>query len=303
MNRVAGKAIRSIWWTLARYAGHAYVAGPELDDALRTCRRLSGLGFSSTLCFWDKDDSPEDIAEACTAALTAIAEESLDCYLSVKAPPLRYDGTLLDRVLERARRGNSLVHFDSHQPETADRTFAAIVQSARRYPRLGCTLPGCWQRSRADAELAIDLGLHVRVVKGQWRDLQRPDLDARMGYLDIINRLAGRASSVAVATHDPKLAHAAIERLQEAGTSCTLELLYGLPVNASLRVARALAVPVRVYVPYGYGWLPYSLEQARRKPRILWWLLRDLLSGGSPFRAKPARFATRPISGPSPGSS
>jgi hypothetical protein len=42
-----------------------------------------------------------------------------------------------------------------------------------------------------------------------------------------------------------------------------------------LKVARDLAVPIRNYLPYGYAWLPYALRQARRDPRILWWVLRD----------------------------
>jgi proline dehydrogenase len=54
-----------------------------------------------------------------------------------------------------------------------------------------------------------------------------------------------------------------------------MELLYGLPSRAVLKVAQDLAVPVRYYLPYGYAWLPYALRQARRDPRILWWVLRD----------------------------
>jgi len=53
-----------------------------------------------------------------------------------------------------------------------------------------------------------------------------------------------------------------------------------------LKIAAELDVPVRVYVPYGHGWLPYSLTQARRNPRVFWWILRDLITGGSPLPSK-----------------
>jgi proline dehydrogenase len=82
---------------------------------------------------------------------------------------------------------------------------------------------------------------------------------------------------VAVASHDVTLARTALERLIRSGTSCELEMLYGLPMKASIAQARELGVPVRVYVPYGQAFLPYAMSQLKQNPRIAWWLLRDLV--------------------------
>jgi proline dehydrogenase len=284
MNRALSRMAWASWALLAKVAGRAYVAGPKLDDALQACRALSARGYPSCVCFWDtQDDSSEQVAEACQAALTAIASETLDCYLSVKLPPLRRNGDMAEAVLEQARRQGALVHFDSLGPEAAEETFAVIAEAARRGSIVGCTLPGRWLRSCSDADLAVELGLHVRVVKGQWEDPDDPGIDLREGFLKVIDRLAGRARAVAVATHDAELSRAALERLRQAGTPCTLELLYGLPVRRSLRVARALGTQARVYVPFGHGWLPYTLTQARRNPRIVWWVLRDMMTRGPAF--------------------
>jgi proline dehydrogenase len=281
MKKALSKAAWSAWTAAAKFFGKRYVAGPELEDALRVSRRLAGLGFASTICFWNVDgELPRKIADAYETALAALAKEKLDCYLSVKFPPLKFDKALVAEVVERARPNNVLVHFDSLEMEAADQTFAAIEEISASYSRLGCTLPGRWVRSINDAQRAAGLGLHVRVVKGQWDDPAYTKTDLSEGYLDVIEKLAGRARHVAVATHDPIVGRAAIERLRKAGTPCTLELLYGLPVKPALDIARELRVPVRVYVPYGQGWLPYSLTQARKNPRILWWVLRDFVTGG-----------------------
>jgi proline dehydrogenase len=297
MNRKLSKMIWSAWEAVAKHACKAYIAGPELTDAMSTCRRLSGLGFGGTICFWNIEaDSPRKIADAYTSALALLATETMDCYLSVKLPPLNYDFALLNEVLERARPKNTLVHFDSLEHAAADRTFSLIAHAARSYPLLGCTLPGRWLRSVTDADVAVDLGLHVRVVKGQWPDPQHAEIDSREGFLNIIGRLAGRARSVAVATHDPELARSALERLRRAGTPCSLELLYGLPMKPALKVTAELDVPVRVYVPYGHGWLPYSLTQARRNPRVFLWILRDLTTGVSPLSSKqPSNVIPSPV--------
>jgi proline dehydrogenase len=287
MNRKLNKTIWSAWEAIAKHAAKAYIAGPELADAMSACRRLRGMDIGGTICFWNiESDTPRRIVDAYTSALALLANEKMDCYLSIKLPPLNYDMVLLNDVLEQARRTKTLLHFDSLEHETTDRTLSMITRAARSYPHLGCTLPGRWLRSVADVEIAVDLGLHVRVVKGQWPDPQRREMNPWEGYLNLIDRLAGRARFVAVATHDPKLARTALERLRQAGTPCSLELLYGFPMKPTLQVAGELDVPVRVYVPFGHGWLPYSLTQARRNPRVFWWILRDFITGGSPITSR-----------------
>jgi hydroxymethylpyrimidine pyrophosphatase-like HAD family hydrolase len=282
MNRTLSKAIWAVWEVLSRIGGRGYVVGPELDDALPACRRLWQTGFASTICYWNEaGESPRKVTEAYLAALGALARESLNCYLSVKLPPLGFARDLLTEVLEQARQNDIRVHFDSLEHAVTEKTFSMIADAVLRHPKLGCTLPGRWRRSCQDADRAVEMGLHVRVVKGQWMDPDNPKLDPRAGFLEVIDRLAGRARHVAIATHDAALAREALQRLCNTRTPCELELLYGLPIRPGVRVARAAGVPVRLYIPYGYGWLPYSLEQVRQNPRILWWIIRDLLMGRS----------------------
>jgi hypothetical protein len=91
----------------------------------------------------------------------------------------------------------------------------------------------------------------------------------------VIDRLAGRAGQVAVATHDPVLAAEALGRLVAAGTPCELELLYGLAAGPVLAATRELGVPVRYYVPWGRGSLTFPLWRIAEL-RLLRALLGDL---------------------------
>lgn len=270
--------LRTCWLPLATRAARCYVAGPGPADAIQACRDLARHGFSSTAGYWNRDDeSPRQLADAHLAVLDVIAQEGLNASVSVKAPPLGFARDLLREVSERARRGGLGVHFDSMAPETADEVFALIAEERTHHPRLGCTLPGRWRRSVHDADLAVELKVNVRVVKGQWGDPLAPDLDMRTGFLAVIDRLAGRAAHVGVATHDAALAREALRRLRRAKTSCELELLFGLPTRPALREAAAAGVPVRFYVGYGHAALPYRLSEATQNPRVLWWIVRDLV--------------------------
>lgn len=272
------EALWQVWTPLAAWAGRGYVAGPHLADALRVSDRMAQRGLRSTLCYWSPQGSnPEKVAAGYVEALRDSRFGAPERYLSIKAPEVAYSPRLLQNVAHAAAAVGARLHFDAHGPETADPTFAVLKEVWGDYPEIGCTLPGRWPRSVNDADLAVKLGLSVRVVKGQWRDPAGADRDLRRGFLDVVDRLAGRARHVAVASHDPVVARAALERLRSAGTSHELELLFGLPAEPAMRIAAEMGVPVRFYVPYGYGWLPYCFTQMRKNPRILWWLARDLV--------------------------
>ena len=268
--------IASPWLPLLRKAARGYVAGPALPDALRLAQTFAAQGVpASTLCFWDaQDDPPRHVADMYLATVRAIQSAHLDSYVSIKAPSLDFDAGLLAEIADTAGEAGIRMHFDSLGVETVDRTFRLMERARTHGAPLGCTIPGRWRRSPRDAQLASQMGLRVRVVKGQWPD-PADAVDPHSGFLDVIEALAGGAAPVAVATHQPVLAAAAVRKLQSAGTPCEMELLYGLPSRGVLKTARSLGVPVRYYLPYGHAWLPYALRQARRDPRILWWVLRD----------------------------
>jgi proline dehydrogenase len=284
-----------------RVAARLFVRGSRLTDALAASARLAARGRASTLGYFNGErETPRAVADACLAALEAIAEAGVAVgvgvvrpYVSIKAPALGFDAALLGEIVDRAARRSVGVHFDSHATDQADATFAAIEAAARRRSApgdrrtdettgaawLGCTLPGRWPRSLADAARAAELGLRVRVVKGQWADPGSPVVDPREGFLALIDRLAGQARQVAVATHDPPLAREALRRLQRAGTPAELELLLGLPTQGALRVARETQTPVRIYLPFGVSWLPYALLHVQKNPHVAWWALRDATIG------------------------
>jgi proline dehydrogenase len=294
LRRMVGALLRVTIRLLARF----FVRGSKLSDAVVACRRFAVRGRTNTIGYFNADgEPPRAVADACLSALDAIGRLGVEgrpspapargTYLSIKAPALGFDPALVGEIVDRARRLEVGIHFDSHGAHQADATFAAIAASVQRWKdgaggtgwTIGSTLPGRWTRSLDDAERAIDMGLRVRVVKGQWADPAAPSVDPRQGVLALVDRLAGRAREVAVASHDAPLARAAVLRLREAGTPVEMELLLGLPSQAALKVARELAVPVRMYVPFGVSWLPHALEHIQKNPYIAWWAVVDATVG------------------------
>lgn len=273
-TEVSTLARRRLVTPLVRRAGGHYLAGPSVQDALAVARSLAEGGRATTLGYWDgPDDGPKAVADAALAAVEGLASENLDGYVSVKATAFGFAEDLLREVAAQASPASLRLHFDSMGPEAADQTFS-LIEGLEGSAELGCTLPGRWVRSLADADWAAARGLSIRVVKGEWADPGAPDRDLRRGFLEVVDRLAGRAAHVAVATHDEHLATEALARLRAAGTSCELELLYrrrGLSLEG---------VPTRMYVPFGHPWVPYPISQAPWRPKIALQFLRDVLSAG-----------------------
>lgn len=261
-------------------AAQNYIAGASIDDACRVAHGLAAQGYPTTLGYWDADgDPPADVLEHYLAALDALAASPLDSYLSIKLPSLGYCPARLEQVLRRAQQAGRRVHLDALGVDSVDRTWSLLDALPPPSDHLRCTLPGRWRRSLDDAAWIAERGWAVRVVKGQFPDPDDPRRDPRRGFLEVIDRLAGRARSVSVATHDPAVAEAALGRLQAAETPCDLEVLYGLSRQGVVDVARRRGVPVRVYVPYGAAYLPYCLREARRSPRLLCRVMVDTVKG------------------------
>lgn len=255
-----------------RRAARRYMAGPELTDALRREEELRGRGLKTVVGYWNANgEDPDAVGRAYGAALDALAGRP-GVQFACKPPAMTLDPGRIEDLAQHGRRAGVSLHFDSVGPEVATPVLDAAVAAGA-----GATLPGRWSRSPADAGRLAQTELPVRVIKGQWPDPEATDLDPREGFLAVVDRLAGRAAPVGVATHDGPLAAEALRRLRNSGTPCELQLLLGLPAEPSLGAARSAGVEVRVYVSYGTPYLPYALRSAAQHPWVALRLVLDLM--------------------------
>jgi proline dehydrogenase len=277
MRLQPGRAARAVLHTLVQRVSRNYIAGPTLGDAQRISRPLAARGYALTLGYWDAADDPaSEVLATYLASCEALAAPGGANYLSIKIPALKYDGGMFRALQEKSRECGVPLLFDALDTENATPTFKFIADHAKpSQGEVGWALPGRWRRSLDDAERAIELGLVVRVVKGQSPDPAEPDRDPGAGYVSVVRRLAGRARCVRVASHDPVVARESLAILTAANTPCELELLYGLPLGGQVALAQEFDVPVRVYVAFGHAFLPYAMASLRKDPAAILRLLRE----------------------------
>jgi proline dehydrogenase len=258
--------------------GIRHVAGLELTDAVAAAIAEASDGHLATLGYWPHPhEDCVSIASRYVQAIDTIIESRLNSSISIKLDRLEFNRDAVFQVFRHAKLRNVCVHFDAESLPSTDRVLSFVEKGLEMGTDLSTTLPSRWQRSSQDAERLIALGVPFRIVKGQGTDPDSPDIDPRRSFLDLVKQVAGRASHVAVATHDRRVAEPALDLLLATGTPCSLEQLRFLPRLDFLAARRG--VPVRVYVPYGRPGLPYTLAQVARRPAILLWVVRDLTVG------------------------
>ncbi len=282
------KRTSAIVMPIAQRVARDHFGGETVDDAICVAQRFATDGYPNTLGFWPVGtESARDMTDQYIASIDALAASGLDGHLSVKPPAVLFDPELAREIAEHARARNVGLHCDSHGIESVDptRDMAECMLAHLSPANVGTTLPGRWRRSVEDADWAIERGLRVRVVKGQWPDPADPERDMGLGCLEVIDRLAGRAHHVAMASHDLPLLMEAIARLRQAGTDCEIQLIFGMPIAPILLWAKSNGVPVRIYIPYGKGFIPNAIGTLRRNPRLALRMLKGMVTrdeGGAP---------------------
>ncbi len=252
-----------------------HVAGRELDDALRICRWAESQDYRSVVSPWSgPQDNWHSMFTRYAAALDAISHESPGSYVSIKLEAIGYDLELFRDLTTLAGVSGVRIHIDSLGPETADTALDFAESAAILSHPVGYTLASRWTRSLRDAERVAEMGIPVRIVKGQWEDSNSRGLDCRQNYLDIADKFLGGRASVGVATHDVSLAKMTLTRLKYGNTNCELEQFFSLPLNG-IPLASKLQCPYRIYIAYGHPGIPYNIRFTFTRPSIATWVFAD----------------------------
>lgn len=274
-------AVSALIMPVVSKAARNHFAGESLEEALRVAEKWGAGRYSSTIGYWDKEDcTSREVADHYIAAIKRAATKNLDIYISIKPPALHYNLSLADDLAAVANATRMRLHFDSHGTDTVDRSNAMLDAMAQTmgYEKLSTTLPGRWKRSLTDIDWAIGRQLRVRVVKGQWPDPKDYTRDPRKGFLQLIDQLAGRVPHIGIATHDMALAKEALAKLRTTATSFELEQILGLTSDRFLKWAHENGIPVRIYVPFGKGYLPNAVGVMKRNPRLALKVIQNLFS-------------------------
>lgn len=271
-----------------------YVAGEDLADAVRVIRDLNGQGAMATLDVLGEEVSEREKATAFVEeylrVLEAIDREKIDSNVSIKLTMLGLkidEGFCRDnvaRILETAQRFNNFVRIDMEDHTTTDATIRIYRELHARYGNLGIVLQAYMRRTLRDIE-ELPQGANIRLCKGIYVEPRRVAWKGyetvRHNYVQALDKLFSRGIYVGIATHDEYLSCAASALIDKHGlTRDRYEFQMLLGVDEELRrILIESGHRLRVYVPYGRDWYPYSIRRLRENPEVARHVLKAMMSG------------------------
>ncbi len=269
-----------------------YVAGEKLEDALAVVEQLAAEGAMATLDLLGEEVSERSRAIASAdeyvRMLDAIAARGLPSNVSIKLTSLglNIDADFcrenVERIVSAAAAHRNFVRIDMEDHTTTDRTLAIYREIFARHQNVGVVFQAYMRRTLADIAALPPVGANVRLCKGiyieprpvAWKGYET----VRMNFLEALEKLLVAGVYVGIATHDEHLACGAValvERLKVRRERYEFQMLYG--VDPELRkILIAGGHRLRVYVPYGRDWYPYSTRRLRENPEVATHVLKGM---------------------------
>ena len=294
-NRLLVTTLPLVPKPIVRRVASRYVAGETLEEAVRVIRVLNQEGAMATLDVLGEEVSERGKALAATEenvrVFEAIAREGIDSNVSVKPTLLGLkidEGFCRDnigRIAEVAKAHGNFVRIDMEDNTTTDATLRIYRDLHARHGNVGCVLQAYMRRTLSDIDGLPEKGASVRICKGIYVEPRRiawKGYDTvRANYLNALEKLIVRGVYVGIATHDEYLACAAVGLVDKHGVPrdrYEFQMLLG--VDDELRhILLAAGHRLRVYVPYGRDWYPYSMRRLRENPEVARHVLRAFLIG------------------------
>ena len=270
-----------------------YVAGDTLDDAVHALRALNEEGAMGTVDILGEEVREPGKATAAVAEylrlLDRIEDEKLDANISIKPTMLglNIDQTLceenLSSIVERAVGADNFVRIDMEDHSCTDKTIRLFRRMHEKHPSsVGVVLQSYLHRTIADINSLLPLVPNIRICKGIYREPREiawKDFETiRANFVFATEKLLSSGAYVGIATHDPHLVWAGMQIVDRLGLDrdrYEFQMLLGVDPELR-RVILANGHRLRVYVPYGKDWYPYSIRRLRENPTVAHHVVRAM---------------------------
>ncbi len=295
-NYLVSKTIMHIPGPIVGFFAKGYIAGEQLSDAVRVGKQLNEQGMVLTIDilgeFIKTTEEAIPFKNHCLDILETISREKLDANLSLKPTQM---GLLLDEdfafdniheIVSKAAELDNFVRIDMEDIACTDKTLEFYRRLRDEFPKhVGVVLQAYLRRTPQDIDDLSDKPMHYRLCKGiyneprtaAWKD---PETINR-SFVECLEKMFKHGAYVGIATHDEKLVFEALRLIKKYNLNTDqYEFQMLLGVDPELRqILVDAGHKLRVYLPYGESWMPYSRRRLKENPNIARHALLQMLRG------------------------
>lgn len=251
-----------------------FIAGYDLESAKDNIQTLLDEGYEVSIDYvGENSETQKDCARALKQYVRIIKfYKNKKINISIKPSQLGinihpilsyYNISILARL---ARKYDHTIRLDMEDSKVTGSTIALAISLNKQFKNVGVALQANLYRTEDDLKLLIDNNVSVRLVKGAYKESEKI---AYQNYFDIsscffahaAHLYSEKANKPAIATHDQEL----LEDVQELipDPRCfDYEFLYGIRRDLQ-KSLKDKGYNVRIYVPFGDNWLPYTLRRLK----------------------------------------
>jgi proline dehydrogenase len=273
-----------------------YVAGEDATDAVRVIRELNSEGAMATVDVLGEEVCDPTRARAAVdqylGLLDTIERESIDANVSIKPTMLglKIDEAMcsdhIAMIVRHASELDNFVRIDMEDHTCTDATLRIYRRLHDEIGHVGVVLQAYLHRTVADVNSLLPLKPNIRLCKGIYREPRAIAWTqyetVRANFIYTMEKLLQGGAYVGIATHDAHLVWAgmaAVDRLGFDPRDYEFQMLLG--VDPELRkIILDRGHRLRVYVPFGRDWYPYSMRRLRENPTVAHHVTRAMLGLG-----------------------
>ena len=293
-NFAVAKTIMHVPKPIVSYFAKGYIAGSALTDAVQVSKDLNRQGMMTTIDilgeFITQFEQAVDFKDQALEILRTIEREKIDGNLSIKPTQM---GLLLDKdrcfeliheLVAEAKKLGSFVRIDMEDIGTTDDTLAIFDKLRDEYPgHVGTVLQSYLHRTPQDV-INLDNGYqNYRLCKGIYVEPRlhawKNPMAINRNFIHSLELMLQQGAYAAIATQDELLVYEAMHLVRKMGlTPDKYEFQMLLGVDEELReIILKEGHRLRIYVPYGVDWLPYSRRRLKENPSIAQHALKQML--------------------------
>ena len=266
-----------------------FIAGHDFDSAIPVISQLMLDGYDVTIDYLGELSKTEEDCQNAQQQYIDIIEYygSLNTPIDISIKPTQL-GLLLDKVecevrlidlVTRAYVYGITIRLDMEDSSVTQDTIDLCLKLHKEHPNIGIALQSNLYRTSEDLTYMMEKSVPVRLVKGAYKEhiniaYQRKDILHDVFLKQALRLVSDRCRSYyhykndktpipAIGTHDEQLLDDILGYLNQyniAKDDLFIEMLYGIRRDLCSSLKKQ-GYCVRLYVPFGTEWLPYTLRR------------------------------------------
>ena len=268
-----------------------FIAGHDFDSAIPVISKLIWDGYDVTIDYLGELCKTKEDCQKAEQQYVDIIEYygSINTPIDISIKPTQL-GLLLDKVecevrltdlVIRAYEYGITIRLDMEDSSVTQDTIDLCLRLHKEHPNIGIALQSNLYRTSKDLNYLLEKNVSIRLVKGAYKEhinisYQRNDLIYNQFLKQALMLISDRCRSYyylkndttpipAIGTHDEDLINEILSylpRIKIEKTDLFIEMLYGIRRDLSSSLQKE-GYCVRLYVPFGTEWLPYTMRRLR----------------------------------------